>query len=112
MQYIAHCGLKCSDCPVFIATQTNDDKLKAELAEQYSTEECQFQPEDMVCAGCRATEGINKKMCEPCEIRICGRERGHAICAACEDYPCDLINVYVPLESENRRLLDDLARWN
>ena len=34
---IAYCGLVCSDCGAFIATQKNDDKMRAEVA-IYGTE--------------------------------------------------------------------------
>jgi len=33
---ISHCGLICSDCNAYKATVNNDDKLKAQTAEEWS----------------------------------------------------------------------------
>ncbi len=33
---VAKCGLACSECPAYIATQTNDDALRAETAAKWS----------------------------------------------------------------------------
>ena len=49
MDYIAYCGLLCSECPVYIATKTNDTAMKITLASEYSNEHCSFAPEDMEC---------------------------------------------------------------
>jgi hypothetical protein len=35
-EMIAFCGLVCSDCPTYIATQTNDDEKRAKVARQWS----------------------------------------------------------------------------
>lgn len=51
MDYIAYCGLLCSECPVYIATKTNDTAMKITLASEYSNEHCSFAPEDMECEG-------------------------------------------------------------
>jgi hypothetical protein len=32
MEYISYCGLLCNECPVFIATAENNEKLKEQLA--------------------------------------------------------------------------------
>jgi len=33
---IAFCGLTCTECPAFIATQKNDDKEREKVAKDYS----------------------------------------------------------------------------
>ena len=40
---IAYCGLICSECPVYIVTQTGNEELKEQLARDYSTETCKFE---------------------------------------------------------------------
>ncbi len=39
----AYCGLICSECPVYIATQTGNEELKEQLARDYSTDTCKFE---------------------------------------------------------------------
>lgn len=42
MEKIAFCGLVCSECPVYVATQTGDMELKEKLAREYSAAGCQL----------------------------------------------------------------------
>ena len=62
MDYIAYCGLLCSECPVYIATKTNDTAMKITLASEYSNEHCSFAPEDMECEGCLSPKT------DPCKV--------------------------------------------
>ena len=105
---MAFCVLLCDQCPVYIATKTGYDILKAKLAQDYSSGTCIFSPEDMHCTGCRAPTGANPKMCEPCFIRSCGLKRGMEHCGQCDDYPCQWIGQFVPADSDHRRRLDAL----
>jgi hypothetical protein len=50
---IAICGIKCNECPAFLATQENDDLKRKEVAEMWSKEfQAAFKPEDINCDGC------------------------------------------------------------
>ncbi len=106
---IAYCGIKCSECPVYLATSHDDDMRRVELAEEYTSDHCHFEKEDINCRGCHS-DLLSHKMCGCCEIRLCAVKREIATCAQCEDYPCEYIERYVPLESENRKRLDRLRR--
>ena len=106
---IAFCGLVCSECPVWIATQAGDRAAMARLAQEYSTPDFAFAPDDMVCRGCDSPAGANEKMCAGCPIRQCGMGRGLPHCAACPDYPCRTMEQYIPADSDRRRRLDSLA---
>lgn len=112
MSYISYCGIKCDQCPIFIATKTNDEKMKEKLAQEYSSEKCTFISKDMECAGCRSSYAEHSKMCGGCEIRLCGKTRDIITCAECAEYPCYIIEKYVPKGSENRTLLDDIKKYN
>ena len=51
---IAFCGIVCSDCHAFTATQRNDTELKKKVAKSWSTEKETLKPEDINCGGCFA----------------------------------------------------------
>jgi len=62
------------------------------------------------CPGCRAGGGY-----PDCPIRLCARERGVTVCAECQDYPCqrlDMLRHYPTLRTDNDRLRQiGLERW-
>jgi hypothetical protein len=85
---IAFCGITCSDCRTFVATQRNDRELRKEVAKSWSTETETLKPEDMDCEGCLATGGRLFKFCATCEVRRCGYEKSVENCAYCREFPC------------------------
>ena len=105
----AFCGLICTECPVYIATVTEDEAMKEKLAADYTTAACKFEKDDMNCNGCHSTEGCCEKMCAQCPIRLCGMKKGIETCAECGGYPCEELKQYVPEESGNRKTLDSMA---
>ena len=107
---IAFCGLVCSQCPVYIATKTNNEELKEKLAIEYSTDTFEFVKEDMNCTGCHSVVGVNEKMRKECLMRKCGMHKSISHCAECNEYPCQYINSYVPTGSDNRKMLDELVK--
>lgn len=85
---IAFCGIVCTDCRAFIATQTNDRRLKEEVAKAWSTEKETLKPEDIDCDGCLTTGRRLLGFCSTCEVRRCGGEKSVVNCAYCREYPC------------------------
>jgi len=85
---IAYCGIDCSDCPAYIATQKNDIKQIKKVSKEWSSESMQFKPEDIYCDGC-SSEGKHFGWCSECPIRSCANDKGLENCAYCEDYFCD-----------------------
>lgn len=67
---LSPCGLVCTDCPVYIATITNDGPKKEELSREWTSEDYSISPEDIRCYGCQ-TPDIERlfKLCQECEIR-------------------------------------------
>lgn len=108
-KYISYCGLKCKECAVYIATEKDDDEMRTQLAKGYTTEHCAFTKDDMHCKGCFEKIDRNAKMCGSCEIRNCAHGKATSTCAVCESYPCELIEKYVPIGSDNRKTLDELC---
>jgi hypothetical protein len=85
---VAFCGIVCTDCRAFIATQRDDAKLKKEVAEAWSTKEEILEAEDISCDGCLATGRRLPEFCGICEVRRCGYEKGVENCAHCREFPC------------------------
>jgi hypothetical protein len=85
---IAYCGLVCSDCPAYTATQANDptalEKVAAQWRQEYNAPNITV--ESVICDGC-LDGGRKCSHCTECDIRACGVERGVANCAHCADYP-------------------------
>ena len=87
---IAYCGLVCSNCPTFLATQNDDYAARAKTAALYSEKfNLNFKPEDINCDGCTSEGGRLIGYCHSCEIRKCARAKSIENCAACPDQPCD-----------------------
>ena len=106
---IAYCGLVCSDCDAFIATQANDlealERLAQRARDEFGVEDAT--PETSICDGCLTNTGRQIGYCAMCEIRACAVERGVANCAHCTDYPCEKLDVIFGHSEEARRTLDE-----
>jgi hypothetical protein len=92
-EIVAYCGLVCTECPTYKATQKNDNKARAKIAEEWSRQyQHTFKTEDINCNGCLAVGSIQIGYCKVCEIRKCGSDRKVLNCAYCVEYPCDKLN--------------------
>jgi hypothetical protein len=85
---IAFCGIVCSDCRAFIATQRDDTELKKKVAKAWSTKTEILKPEDIDCDGCLTIGRRLHTFCATCEVRRCGFEKGIENCAYCREFPC------------------------
>jgi len=125
---IAPCGLVCRSCASLddglIAYHATELARWLEGFEGFAARFSGFQPRlaqypafrdvlDLLahgpCAGCREGEG-----CMPgCVVRACTRERGHAFCAECAEFPCDKVTFEGQLRvawlAANRRIKDEGA---
>jgi len=84
---IAYCGINCSKCPAYLATQEKNDEKLETLAKEWSFESIQFTAKDLKCDGCFSSERIFS-WCEMCEIRKCAIQQNLENCAFCSNYPC------------------------
>ncbi len=102
---IAYCGLVCTDCNAYIATQNDDDAMRKETAAQWSKQyNVDIKPEDINCVGCIPVDGQHVGHCYVCEVRKCGQEKGVVNCAHCDDYACEALDKYfamAPVMKEN-----------
>ena len=109
-QIISRCGLICSECPAYIATQNNDDQARAKVAEKWSKEfGGSFQASDINCDGCVSNGARVFGYCGQCEIRSCGIGRGLANCGECGEYGCEKITKFFGQAPQVKAVLDGIA---
>lgn len=110
---VAYCGLVCTECPAYKATQAYDLALLGQTAERWSTPEHRIRPEDILCDGCIADGDRMTTFCGVCPVRACARERRLAHCGECVDYACDQLEKHwarIKARDEAKPLLDRLRR--
>ena len=92
---IAYCGLVCSSCPTFLATQNDDDVARERTAALYSEKfGLNLKPEDINCDGCLSEGEKLIGYCQVCEIRKCGQDKRLDNCAVCEEAPCEKLTKF------------------
>ena len=84
---IAFCGLVCTDCGAYIATQAHDQAALLRVRDQWRQEYDvpAMSIDDVTCDGCLVA-GLKCSHCAECDIRACGQSRGVANCGHCADY--------------------------
>ncbi|MCJ7643385.1 MAG: DUF3795 domain-containing protein [Candidatus Aminicenantes bacterium] len=106
---IAFCGIGCSECPTFIATQKNDDKMREETAKKWSEMfNAEIKPGDINCDGCTSQSSRLFDYCGKCEIRKCGKEKNVKNCAYCDEYPCEKLSAFLKNVPEAKATLDEI----
>ena len=110
-ELIGICGLICSDCGAFIATQADDENLRQETAENWSMMyNADIKAAEINCDGCISSGNTHFSFCSKCEIRACGIERGVVNCAHCDQYACEKLEGFFGHASEARAVLDEIRR--
>ena len=108
---VAFCGLTCTDCKAFMATQENDDAKRREVAEAWSKAfGHEIKPGEINCDGCLTRDGRHINYCSVCEIRKCGMEKGVENCAYCIDYDCEKLAKFFEQSSEAKKTLEEIRQ--
>lgn len=106
---VAYCGLVCTDCEAYLATQADDqaelERVAARWREEYNAPEITVA--SVICDGC-LDGGRKCSHCSECEIRDCGMGRGLANCAHCPDYACDRLEEFFGFVQPARGVLDEV----
>ena len=103
----AICGLICSECGAFIATQKDDDEKRAEVALLWSQQyNVNIKPADINCDGCTSDSVRLIGHCKVCEIRKCGKQKGVVNCAYCDDYACEKLKGFFKMVPDAIKNLD------
>lgn len=74
---MAYCCLECDKCDAFIATQNDDDALRARVAKEWK-----MRDGDIHCDGCKSDNALFN-----CEAKKCAIKENHPTCAHCPDFP-------------------------
>jgi hypothetical protein len=104
---IAYCGLICTDCEAYVATQANDLALLEKLAQRARDEwgMANATAESTMCDGCLSSSDRLCGYCFECAVRACGQARGMANCAYCDDYGCDKLEGFWAIAPNARATL-------
>lgn len=109
---IAFCGLTCTECLAFIATQKDDDKEREKVAKLWSKEyKSEIKPEDINCDGCLTEEeGRVFNYCKACEIRKCGQKKEVKNCVYCDDYACEKLTKFFKMAPAAKTSLEEIKK--
>jgi len=108
---IAYCGIVCTECPAFIATQQNDDAKRKKVAEMWSEQyKMAVKPEDINCDGCISGSRKLLNYCSICEIRKCGQDKGVKNCAYCNEYACDKLTKFHAMAPHAKESLEKIRK--
>lgn len=107
---VAYCGLICSDCPAYIATQADDraglERVAAQWREGFNAPD--ITAESIICDGCLGVDGRHCAHCFECEMRACGLARGVINCAHCADFACEKLEGFFGFVPDARTVLDGI----
>lgn len=107
---VAYCGLVCSICPAFLATQSDDDAARKKTAAYYAKKYgFNLKPEEINCDGCKAETGRLIGYCQSCEIRKCNRAKGMDNCAVCNERPCEKLLKFHEFSPDAKAAFDALV---
>jgi hypothetical protein len=91
---VAPCGLYCGACPMFLATQENDEKKIDAIVQQFSGRGPKMAAADLQCDGCIGG-GRVASFCRACAMRECAENTKKVTrCADCPDFPCSKITKF------------------
>ena len=117
---VAVCGLYCGACPMYLATQSNDEEKQQALLKQFSSGPMKLKMEDLLCDGCLGN-GRVASFCRSCAIRACPDDKTNvARCSDCQDFACSRITDFnndgmlhhaEVLENLRRLREDGLEKW-
>lgn len=109
-EIIAFCGLRCDECPAYLARRSDDAELRKKTAAEWSQQYgASIEPGQIDCDGCLPGAEVQFAHCRECGIRACATERGRKSCALCSDYPCGRLQSFFEWVPEARETLDALA---
>ena len=106
---IAYCGLVCSNCPTFLATQNDDDIAREKTAAFYSEKfGFNLKPEEINCDGCISEGGKLIGYCQSYEIRKCCREKVLDNCTICDEQPREKLMKFHEFSPDTKASFDAL----
>jgi hypothetical protein len=106
----AYCGLVCTNCPTYLATQADDDVARGKTVELYAKRfGLKLKPEDINCDDCLSVGGKLIGYCQSCEIRKCFINKKVAHCTACDEQPCEPLKQFHKFSQDAKAGYDALV---
>jgi hypothetical protein len=106
---IGYCGIVCSECKGYIATQSNDDNMRKKIAKEWSKQfNTDIKPEAVNCDGCLSESDRLIGHCHVCEIRKCGQEKNVKNCAYCDEYVCEKLEKFHNIAPDAKNTLENI----
>jgi hypothetical protein len=107
----AYCGMECSQCPTYQATQSDDLQARETAAGQWSKIfRMRLSAEEINCDGCKSDGGRLFGHCRTCRIKQCCTRRGLDSCAGCEEYACEELSAFFALVPQSRIALEAMRK--
>ncbi len=107
----AYCGLDCSKCEAYIATQADDEAAKEKIAERWRVEfhSPEITAAHATCDGCTTLGGRAGGYCGQCPLRACASTRAVPTCAHCDDYEsCEHLRGFFGMAPSMKDVLDGI----
>lgn len=87
---ISYCGINCSECETYLATQADSNTERKEIAKRCRIQfNVNLKPGQINCTGCKSNGVKCSFAATLCQIRKCNIEKSHPYCAACNEYKCE-----------------------
>jgi len=108
---IAYCGIDCSTCEGYRATQSNDARQLAAVAERWSAQyHADIKPEHVICDGCKAEKRKSFHCANSCKINTCCIEKRLDCCIECADFSCSEVEFVLSNAPEAKVNLEKLKK--
>lgn len=106
---VAYCGLVCTDCESYKATQAGDRKALEALARRAKADfGVDTTADGCMCDGCLPAQGRRIDYCSKCEIRACAVSKKVPNCAHCPDYACEKLTSFFAAAKDAKPVLDGI----
>ena len=102
-QMLSYCGIDCSVCPAYTATQANDIEKLTSLAGEWFEGSTDYSI--VICDGCKGDDRV-MKWCLECPTRACAIEKELVNCAYCDEYGCQKLLKVFEMSDEPRKNLE------
>jgi hypothetical protein len=106
---VSYCGIDCEKCEALIAARTNDNSLRAKVANEISVfSGIKCTPQGIDCTGCRSAGEKGPYCNRICKVRKCAMKKNVLHCGQCDEYPCAKLNDVFSFAPGAKETLDSL----
>jgi hypothetical protein len=110
-QLLGRCGIFCgTDCALYQAAHSSDIETKRRVARALEQElGIKIDPSSLRCEGCQGSEENMWFECRLCRIRQCGKRQGIKLCTECQDYPCQIMELWLSKSQSAPKNLPEIS---